>query len=146
MVVVLATLICAGAAAPAVLAQTPGKEKLAAMGKQKVAALLLKRDPGQCSSSHPYLLEKSYAPDGTSLPVGVGALGLGDIGMLITGIKWSKGIPSVFDGYAIGTKTGSPSSQLGVRHALLPGAAPLHQRREQRTERLRVIKRGLQLT
>jgi hypothetical protein len=67
----------------------------------------------QCSSSHPYLLEKSYAPSGTTLPVGVGANGLGDIGMSITGIKWSKGLfPPVYDGYAIGTKTGSPNSSV----------------------------------
>lgn len=44
--------------------------------------------------------------------MGVGANGLGDIGMSITGIKWSKGIPSVFDGSAIGTKTGSPNSSV----------------------------------
>jgi hypothetical protein len=66
----------------------------------------------QCATSHQYLLGKRYAPGGTSLPPGVGANGLGPIGMSITGIRWSKGIPHVFDRYAIGTKTGFPDSSV----------------------------------
>jgi hypothetical protein len=41
----------------------------------------------QCPPSHPYLYDERYAPAGTSLPHGVGVLGLGPIGMSITGIK-----------------------------------------------------------
>jgi hypothetical protein len=64
----------------------------------------------QCPPSHPYLLDRRYAPGGTSLPMGVGVNGSGDIGISITGIRWSQGIPLVLDGYAIGTQTGFPNS------------------------------------
>ena len=66
----------------------------------------------QCPPSHPYLYDERYAPAGTSLPQGVGVLGLGPIGMSITGIKTkrvttSDGITSI---YLIGTDTGFPNS------------------------------------
>ena len=75
----------------------------------------------QCPPSHPYLYDQRYAPAGTSLPQGVGVLGLGPIGMSITGIKTkrvttSDGITSI---YLIGTDTGFPEpecDELGNRH------------------------------
>jgi RTX calcium-binding nonapeptide repeat (4 copies) len=66
----------------------------------------------QCATSHPYLVNKSYAPGGTSLPNGVAANGLGAIGMFITGIRSSEGVFPSFDRYAIGTKTGFPDSSV----------------------------------
>jgi hypothetical protein len=66
----------------------------------------------QCSSSHPYLLQQGFAPGGTSLPPGVAANGLGDIGMSITGVKWSEGILIFFERYALGTETGFPKSSV----------------------------------
>jgi Ca2+-binding RTX toxin-like protein len=66
----------------------------------------------QCPPSHPYLYDHRYAPAGTSLLQGVGVLGLGPIGMSITGIKTkdvttSNGVTSI---YLIGTDTGVPNS------------------------------------
>ena len=66
----------------------------------------------QCATSHPFLLQRHYAPGGTTLPLGVAANGLGDIGMSITGIKTSEGILIFFERYAIGTKTGFPWSSV----------------------------------
>ena len=64
----------------------------------------------QCPPSHPYLIRKNYAPGGTILPPGVGAVGLGPIGMSIPGIKTAKGLPLVLERYAIGTETGVGAS------------------------------------
>jgi hypothetical protein len=59
-------------------------------------------------SVSPYLYDQSYAPAGTHLLRGVGVLGLGPIGMSITGFKTkvvttSLGVTSI---YMIGTDTG----------------------------------------
>ena len=64
----------------------------------------------QCPTSHPYMLRKSYAPGGTSLPPGVGGNGLGDIGMSITGVKRGEGTLVFSHRYGLGTKTGFPES------------------------------------
>jgi hypothetical protein len=66
----------------------------------------------QCPASHPYLYDHSYAPAGTHLLQGVGVLGLGPIGMSITGFKTkdvtiSDGVTGI---YMIGTDTGFPNS------------------------------------
>jgi len=66
----------------------------------------------KCPPSHPYLYDQSYAPAGTHLLNGVGVLGLGPIGMSITGFKTkdvttSLGVTSI---YMIGTDTGVPNS------------------------------------
>ena len=41
----------------------------------------------KCPASHPYMYNQSYTPQGTVLPPGVGVLGLGPIGMNITGVE-----------------------------------------------------------
>jgi hypothetical protein len=65
----------------------------------------------QCPPSHPYLYDASYAPAGTSLPRGVGVLGLGPIGMSITGIKTKRvTVDEITSIYLIGTDTGFPNS------------------------------------
>jgi RTX calcium-binding nonapeptide repeat (4 copies) len=66
----------------------------------------------KCPPSHPYLYDESYAPAGTSLPHGVGVLGLGPIGMSITGFKTTKVTTSdgITSGYTTGTDTGFPNS------------------------------------
>jgi Ca2+-binding RTX toxin-like protein len=66
----------------------------------------------QCPPSHPYLYDHNYAPAGTTLLQGVGVLGLGPIGMSITGLKTKDvttglGVTSI---YLIGTDTGYPNS------------------------------------
>jgi Ca2+-binding RTX toxin-like protein len=65
----------------------------------------------QCPPSHPYLYDERYAPAGTSLPHGVGVLGLGPIGMSITGIKTKRvTVDEITSIYLIGTDTGFPNS------------------------------------
>jgi hypothetical protein len=62
-------------------------------------------------TSHPYMYNRSYAPQGTVLPPGVGVLGLGPIGMNITGIETRQDVE--FDAtrvYALGTLTGGLNS------------------------------------
>jgi hypothetical protein len=66
----------------------------------------------KCPTSHPYLYAERYAPAGTALPHGVGVLGLGPIGMSITGFSSTRvttaaGITSA---YTTGTMTGFPNS------------------------------------
>jgi hypothetical protein len=67
----------------------------------------------QCPTSHPYLYDQNYAPAGTSLPQGVGVVGLGPIGVSITGKVAKEGPPEqdgwIYD-HAIGTRTGFPDS------------------------------------
>lgn len=65
----------------------------------------------QCPPSHPYLYNQRYAPAGTSLVHGVSVLGLGPIGMSITGFK-TKDVTSngITSSYEIGTDTGFPNS------------------------------------
>ena len=65
----------------------------------------------KCPTSHPYMYNQSYAPQGTVLPPGVGVLGLGPIGMNITGIETRQDVE--FDAtrvYALGTLTGGLNS------------------------------------
>lgn len=62
----------------------------------------------RCPADHPYLLNESYAPPGTTLPVGVGVRGLGPIGMSITGAS-TINPDSVFS-LMTGTRTGFPYS------------------------------------
>jgi hypothetical protein len=57
----------------------------------------------KCPPSHPYLIDQDYAPFGTALPAGVEVVGLGPIGVSISGVKTSGG-------WAIGTLTGFPNS------------------------------------
>jgi hypothetical protein len=66
----------------------------------------------KCPSSHPYLYDESYAPAGTKLLAGVGVLGLGAIGMSITGFKTTDVTipPGVTSIYMTGTDTGFPNS------------------------------------
>jgi RTX calcium-binding nonapeptide repeat (4 copies) len=65
----------------------------------------------QCPPSHPFLYNESYAPAGTSLVRGVGVLGLGPIGMSITGIKTKRvTVDEITSIYTIGTDTGWPNS------------------------------------
>jgi hypothetical protein len=62
----------------------------------------------QCNvDKHPYLLNQSYSPGGTTLPKGVEVIGLGPISVSITGIALGSyfGIT-----YAVGTLTGFPYS------------------------------------
>jgi Ca2+-binding RTX toxin-like protein len=62
----------------------------------------------QCPLDHAYLLNKNYAPFGTSLPEGVEIFNLGNVGVSITGAQSryaSDGKP-----YPVGTLTGFPSS------------------------------------
>jgi hypothetical protein len=62
----------------------------------------------QCPLDHAYLLNKNYAPFGTSLPEGVEVTNLGNVGVSITGAQSryaSDGKP-----YPVGTLTGFPSS------------------------------------
>jgi hypothetical protein len=64
-----------------------------------------------CPPSHPYLYNQSYAPQGTVLPPGVGVLGLGPIGMNISGKETTQ--VREFDAtrvYALGTLTGGLNS------------------------------------
>jgi Ca2+-binding RTX toxin-like protein len=56
------------------------------------------------TSDHPYLLFQNYAPGGTALPFGVGVVGLGPIGVSITGIA------DLGNSYATGTLTGAGDS------------------------------------
>ncbi len=58
----------------------------------------------KCPDSHPWLLNKGYAPGGTALPNGVEVAGLGPIAVSITGVSTSP------DRYANGTATGFPNS------------------------------------
>jgi RTX calcium-binding nonapeptide repeat (4 copies) len=65
----------------------------------------------KCPTSHPYMYNQSYAPQGTVLPPGVGVLGLGPIGMNITGLETRQ--DREFDAtrvYALGTLTGGLNS------------------------------------
>ena len=65
----------------------------------------------QCPSSHPYLYDKSYAPAGTKLLQGIGVLGLGPIGVSITGLKTKRvTVGFVTSIYLIGSDTGWPNS------------------------------------
>ena len=65
----------------------------------------------QCPSSHPYLYDESYAPAGTKLLQGIGVLGLGPIGVSITGIKTKRvTVGFVTSIYLIGSDTGWPNS------------------------------------
>jgi hypothetical protein len=64
-----------------------------------------------CPSSHPYMYNQSYAPQGTVLPPGVGVLGLGPIGMNISGRETTQ--VREFDAtrvYSLGTLTGGLNS------------------------------------
>jgi hypothetical protein len=58
----------------------------------------------ECPTSHPWLLNRGYAPGGTALPNGVEVQGLGPIGVSITGVSTTT------DSYANGTATGFPNS------------------------------------
>jgi hypothetical protein len=65
----------------------------------------------KCPTSHPYMYNQSYAPQGTVLPPGVGVLGLGPIGMNISGVETRQ--DREFDAtrvYALGTLTGGLNS------------------------------------
>ena len=65
----------------------------------------------KCPVSHPYLYNQSYAPQDTVLPPGVGVLGLGPIGMNISGEETRQDVE--FDAtrvYALGTLTGGLNS------------------------------------
>ncbi len=65
----------------------------------------------KCPSSHPWLYNERYNPQGTVLPPGVGVLGLGPIGMNITGVKTEQ--IAAFDAtweYTYGTLTGGLNS------------------------------------
>ena len=65
----------------------------------------------KCPPSHPYLYNQKYNPQGTVLPPGVGVLGLGPIGMNITGVKTEQ--VAEFDAtwmYTYGTLTGGLNS------------------------------------
>jgi len=65
----------------------------------------------QCPSSHPYLYDESYAPAGTKLLQGIGVLGLGPIGVSITGLKTKRvTVGFVTSIYLIGSDTGWPNS------------------------------------
>jgi hypothetical protein len=62
----------------------------------------------QCNvHSHPYLLNQSYSPAGTTLPKGVEVLGLGPINVSITGIAPGSNVGLL---YGIGTLTGGLNS------------------------------------
>jgi hypothetical protein len=71
-------------------------------------------DMTDSGNSHSFLISTSYAPGGTTLPDGVGALGLGPIGLSIT--QTSTGNNNQRNGndpylnYAGGTPTGSPDT------------------------------------
>ena len=65
----------------------------------------------KCPRSHPYLEGTKYAPAGTALPHGVGVLGLGPIGISITGFKSTQvTVNGITSGYTTGTDTGFPNS------------------------------------
>jgi RTX calcium-binding nonapeptide repeat (4 copies) len=65
----------------------------------------------QCPPSHPFLYDENYAPAGTALPQGVGVLGLGPIGVSITGVRMKRvTVNEITSIYTIGTYTGWPSS------------------------------------
>ena len=65
----------------------------------------------QCPPSHPFLYDENYAPAGTALPQGVGVLGLGPIGISITGVKMKRvTVNEITSIYTIGTYTGWPNS------------------------------------
>jgi hypothetical protein len=59
----------------------------------------------QCPQlDHPYLLHQDYVPFGTTVPDGVEVVGLGPIGVHITGTNIDPA------GFAFGTLTGFPNS------------------------------------
>jgi hypothetical protein len=66
---------------------------------------------GPCRASavwyYAWLLNQNYARGGTALPAGVGVLGLGPIGISITGIQYDV---VGANGRAIGTFTSCPNS------------------------------------
>jgi hypothetical protein len=67
----------------------------------------------KCPTSHPWLYNQSYAPQGTNLPPGVGALGLGPVGMNISGVILQQ--ETEFDAvrqYGYGTLTGGLNSSV----------------------------------
>jgi hypothetical protein len=65
----------------------------------------------QCPPSHPFLYDENYAPAGTALPQGVAVLGLGPIGVSITGVKMKRvTVNEITSIYTIGTYTGWPNS------------------------------------
>jgi Ca2+-binding RTX toxin-like protein len=65
----------------------------------------------QCPPSHPFLYDENYAPAGTALPQGVAVLGLGPIGVSITGVKMKRvTVNEITSIYTIGTSTGWPNS------------------------------------
>jgi hypothetical protein len=65
----------------------------------------------QCPPSHPFLYDENYAPAGTALPQGVGVLGLGPVGISITGVKMKRvTVNEITSIYTIGTYTGWPNS------------------------------------
>lgn len=61
----------------------------------------------KCPAFHDFLLAKNFAPWGTALPKGVEIVGLGPVGISITG---ASSLPYGRDNYATGTLTGYPNS------------------------------------